>query len=56
MPEVTKEVLLAARKKLEKYKIPKTKDGYYIVDLHKWDKATIKLIKESGLFTRKEES
>lgn len=56
MPEVTKEVLSEIRKKLEKCKIPKTKDGKYIIDLYKPDEATIKLIEESEIFTIKEES
>ncbi len=56
MTTVTKKQLLTARKKLEKYNIPKTKDGKYIIDLYKPDEATIKLIKEDKLFELKEKS
>ncbi len=56
MPEITKKDLIAMRNKLEKCKIPKDKNGNYIIKLYKPDEATIKLIKELEGFELKEES
>ena len=54
MLKITEKDLLAMKRKLEKCKIPKTKEGYYVIDLHEFDEETIKLIAESEMFTIKE--